>query len=382
MSKILTLYFINVEQVHLGKDVFLTPYYLGKELGANVRIVYPMTDTNQNMPKFHRGVRLIPISLFHKPIKNRYWRHIFTLLYIIRFIVPSTYAMLFHYYSLFTPIYGIIYKTLNPWGKLYVKLDADIIALKYKDEYKNRIDAMIHDFVHWWFAKRVDCVSCETSVAFDAIMKSEATCYKFKKDMLKMYNGFDEERLRSIGLNLIPCEEKENLFITVARLGTEQKNTEMILNALARVDLGDWKFYLIGPIEKDFQLVIDSFYESHPEKRSNVIFTGPISSKREIWGYYNKAKVFVLTSTFEACALVLCEAYKFSNYIVSTDVGVFSDLVKNEKDGIVVEQRNDKQLSHVLEDIVKGNIHIDCSSRDTNKLNWDKLIKVVAEKMK
>lgn len=381
MSKTLTLYFINVEQVHLGKDVFLAPYYLGKELGVNVRIVYPMTDTNHNLPKYHRGVRLIPISLFHKPITSKYLRHIFTLLFILRYVVPSAYAMFFHYYRMLTPIYGIIYKTLNPFGKLYVKLDADIIALKYKDEYKNRFDATVRNLMHWWFAKIVDCVSCETSVAYNAIMNSKATCYKFRNDMVKMYNGFDEEGLQSVGLDIIPCEKKDNIFITVGRLGTEQKNTEMILDALAGVDLRDWKFYLIGPIEKDFQSKIDSFYESNPNKRSNVIFTGSISSKREIWDYYNRAKVFVLSSTFEACALVLCEAYKFSDYIVSTDVGGFSDIVNKEQEGMVVNQNDAKQLAHVMEDIIQGNIHIDCSERETDKLNWDKLVKVVAKKM-
>lgn len=50
----LTLLFENVEHVHLGKDVFLFPYYLGKRYGMNVNIVYPQTPTNK---KFACGIQ-------------------------------------------------------------------------------------------------------------------------------------------------------------------------------------------------------------------------------------------------------------------------------------------------------------------------------------
>ena len=45
----LTLIFRCFEEVHLGKDVFLVPYYLGKRLGYEVTIVYPLTGTNKKL---------------------------------------------------------------------------------------------------------------------------------------------------------------------------------------------------------------------------------------------------------------------------------------------------------------------------------------------
>lgn len=55
----LVLVFNDVERVHLVKDVFLVPYYLGKRLDMEVSIVYPPTETNVDLPSSHRGVKLI-----------------------------------------------------------------------------------------------------------------------------------------------------------------------------------------------------------------------------------------------------------------------------------------------------------------------------------
>ena len=74
------------------------------------------------------------------------------------------------------------------------------------------------------------------------------------------------------------------------------------------LDLKNWKVYLIGPIHPDFQIKIDTFYQQYPDKKNQVIFTGAIYNKKELWSYYNKAKVFVLTSRWESYALVLNEA--------------------------------------------------------------------------
>ena len=54
-KKNITLIFNSIEEEHLGKDVFLTPFYLGRALGYVVNIVYGPTETNRTMPKEWRG---------------------------------------------------------------------------------------------------------------------------------------------------------------------------------------------------------------------------------------------------------------------------------------------------------------------------------------
>lgn len=54
----------------------------------------------------------------------------------------------------------------------------------------------------------------------------------------------------------------------------------MLLEALKIVDLQDWKFYLIGPMEANLKADIEKFYYHFPEKRNQVILTGPIYDKK------------------------------------------------------------------------------------------------------
>lgn len=376
-----TLYFSNAELVHLGKDVFLAPYFIGKQLGCSVRIVYPMTATNSELPAYHKGVRLIPISWKAKPIRNRYFRHIMILLYIIWYMVPSKYGMLFHYYRMDTVYYGLLYKTLNPFGKLYLKLDASLIALKYKDDYQCFLTKIKANILHWWFSKVVNCVSCETSVAMEAIKSSKASCYKFRDKMVFMPNGFDEDELSTMDMRVNSSKEKEDIFITVGRIGTREKNNEMMLDALKSVDLKDWKFYFIGGIEPSFKKKIDELLICRPDLNDKVIFTGNISSKDELWKYYNRAKVFVLTSRCEGCPLVFMEAARFGNYLISTNVGSFADLVKHRDNGYELVQEDSCSLAKVLEDIIEGRLSVSNVRFNFDKFNWNNVVKPVVERL-
>ncbi|MCS2392464.1 glycosyltransferase [Bacteroides fragilis] len=74
-----------------------------------------------------------------------------------------------------------------------------------------------------------------------------------------------------------------------------------------------------------------------------------MNDKRTLWEYYNRSKVFVLTSRCESYGLVLNEAKRFRNFIVSTNVGAFEDLVESGKYGCEIPQDNADYLTHVLE---------------------------------
>ena len=178
------------------------------------------------------------------------------------------------------------------------------------------------------------------------------------KKLILVPNGFDENKLNSYNITERLFSSKENLIITVGRLGSLPKNTNMILKALEKVDLKSWKFCLIGPIEKEFQQEIDLFYKKNPTKKHDVIFIGNIIEKKDLWEWYNRAKVFVFTSRWESYGLVLNEAKRFRNYLLSTDVGAFKDLYENGKYGRIVNQDDAEDLTNILQEIVNGDIDI------------------------
>lgn len=376
--KNITLLFGHFEKEHIGKDVFLIPYYLGKRNEGDVSIVYPLTNTNKDFPEIIRGVKLIPLSFNRRTEAPALCKELTLFWYLIKNARKIDVLILFHY-TRQTVVMTSLYKWKNPKGSVYVKadIDAEKIAGNLIDH--RDLKSIVQKKIYRNFTRRVDCFSCETSLAYDKIMKSSSYIWDLKSKLLLLPNGFDEELLMKFGIKENSFDEKENLIITVGRLGTEPKNTEMFLKALEDADLQHWKVCLIGPIEEGFEEIIQNFYERFPEKKNSVIFVGPIYDKKELWEYYNKAKVFVLTSRYESYGLVLNEAKRFRNYLLSTNVGAFSDLSENGKYGMSISQEEYLELSETISNIIKGNTYIDVyGDYSTKSLSWE----CVADKIK
>lgn len=97
----------------------------------------------------------------------------------------------------------------------------------------------------------MDLLTVETQCLYDRLYKEFIDVYDIKLKLVLMPNGFDEETLKTLSIVEKDFGHKENIMITVGRLGTYQKNTEMLLNALDLMELRDWKVYLIGSISED-----------------------------------------------------------------------------------------------------------------------------------
>lgn len=358
--KNLTLIFKDVEQVHLGKDVFLFPYYLGKKYNMEVHIVYPQTATNGNLKSLYRGVFFHPLVC---PENGRLNLNTY-LPYLQEYACSIDLLMVFHA-RLLTEKICIEYKKLNPNGKIYLKLDQDPYLVPPKNfRYRNPFRMVAEIVRARRFTKAVDYVSVESEAAYERILKSSNIHYAFQNKLHIHSNGFDEELLSELGIRVKSFYDKENIMITVGRLGTAQKNTTMMLDALSRVSLKDWKVYLIGTVEKEYEKVIDCFFIAHPELKEKIIFTGSILDKKNLWDFYNRSKVFLLSSDYESFALVLTEAYRFGNYIVTTPVGAFSDVVKANNVGESVSFGDVKSLALSIQNIIDGKTYIDVYSDD------------------
>lgn len=354
----LTLLFDDFEQVHLGKDVFLFPYYLGKRYDMNVHIVYPQTPTNIHLSAEYRNAAFHPIKCTHSE-KSEYATF---KPYLEEHAKEIDLLMLFHQVST-TEKLCILYKTLNKRGKCYVKLDVGASIIPSRTRLKRNIFKFLHNtFQSYKFCQMVDYVSIETTEAFNRIRQSKAIHLAFGDKLHFHSNGFDEELLEELGIRINSFSKKENLLITVGQLGTLAKNTPMFLNALKLVNLHDWKVALIGPIAPEFEDEVKAFYNENPNLKEQVIFTGSISDKKELWEYYNRAKVFCLTSLWESFALVLTEAYRFGDYIVTTPVGAYRDVVLANKVGECVPVKNYKALAESLQNIIDGKTDIDVYS--------------------
>jgi glycosyltransferase involved in cell wall biosynthesis len=270
-------------------------------------------------------------------------------------------------------IIGIVYKLLKPGGILYVKGDGIGVANVHSEQRymhnKNVKDYMIKQmFVK--FLKMVDFITVETDNDYDRLCKNKIFGVDIVHKTRQMYNGFDENMLSSFDLKENDFTKKKNIILVVGRLGSFQKNTEMLLEAAKMLNWKGWKMVLVGNIEnkeRNFQQVIDTFFSANSHLKDKICFTGAIYNKKELWMQHNDAKVFIMTSIFEGFANVYADAVRFRNYIVSTDVGGASEMIR-EGYGEIIPQNDATALAQSLQKIIDSENYL----KDLyHKVKWE-----------
>ncbi len=149
-------------------------------------------------------------------------------------------------------------------------------------------------------------------------------------------------------------EQKENIILTVGRLGTDQKRTDILLEAFAKVsdDLPDWKLRLVGSINEKFKPYIEKYFATHPELKERVTFTGLIEDKTELADEYKRAKIFCMTSTFEGgTPNVTAEALFAGNYIIFSSVDSAYEAIDENRCGRAFPIGNVDALAKIFREV-------------------------------
>lgn len=349
--------------VHLYKEHGTILYYFSKIFDYDAIADDYVDEDGVNISTF-RTVQLHKYSHRNLFIKSRKLLHIFKfarhidVLYLLS-ITPLNLLNM------------IMYRLGGGKGKIYLKLDLGIYEKNGKDLLVWENMSPFLKIAHFIFKPLPDLYTVETKQSYARLSKSYYGDLIGTK-LFRLPNGFDPELLEELGITRRHVSEKEKILLTVGRIGTHQKNTELLLDVLADLSLGDWKMYIVGPIEDDFQPKIDAFYQAHPEKRESVVFTGMIS-QREKFLLYDRARVFVLTSRHEGFAFALVEAAYMKNYIVSTDVGGAEDVLDYTGGYIVPEQKREWFVSELQRIILMGDGELDqlVPENDRTMMTWE-----------
>ncbi|WP_426110181.1 glycosyltransferase [Massilia sp. PWRC2] len=330
--------FPDGEKVHLAKDVGQIPFIFGRNYGYDATLVVESTD-----PSFVTDV-LSPHLAVEKisPRGRIKGISLAAVLYIARNSRRIDILNLYHF-CLQTKLLALLYRIRNPTGFIYVKLDLDIAeerAELLRPAKSGKIFQFFRNMLHERFFNAVDLFSGESKEAV------ETTKLRFPKVQGKIEhvtNGFDMRNLVDLP------DQKENLIITVGRIGTHQKNNELLLEAVQTLTLGDWKIALIGPVNEEFRCIFDHLIETRPDLRGRVTLVGPVNERSELLSWYARAKVFVLTSRYEGFPLVFSEALSFGNFIVTTEVSGVKEITVNQRYGKVVEH-SARAIAEALQD--------------------------------
>ena len=302
--------FLPAQNENLMKDVGLIPYFMMKEFGFDAYIVSFETGKFTYLEKEVKGLQ-------HIVVKNN-GRLISSIKYIVKNAKKIDVLNLYHWGRI-TLICSKLYKALNKKGKLYVKLDMDLNGLEVIKESKK--DKKVLGKI----IKTADLVTVESKRIHEALMKIYGGEIKY------LPNGFYFSN-NELKLN------KKKQILTVGRLGTKQKATEVLLNSFARIaeKIPEWNLVLVGSVEPSFDSFLCKYWEENKSLKKRVIFTGKITDKEQLNAYYSDSSVFALPSRWESFALVLLEAMSSGCYIVSTDgVSPIFDLIDSDKKGLI-----------------------------------------------
>ena len=147
---------------------------------------------------------------------------------------------------------------------------------------------------------------------------------------------------------------KENVILTVARIGTFQKQNHVMLEAFAKVaaQLPTWTMRLVGTVEDDFKPYVEKYFAEHPNLRGRVIFVGLVESKAALMEEYKRAKIFCLSSHWEGGAPnVTAEALFSGNFIVTSAIDAADDMIDGGKCGRVFPVGNVDALADIFREV-------------------------------
>lgn len=367
-------YFPKFEQIHLTKDVGLIPYYAGFN-GYNATLL-GHADQSIETPEEMEGLQLEFLEgdgkLFFLDRAFLDWLKANASTIEVLHLFHLTRDSIF---------YGAYFKRLNPKGKLYLKLDAYNDHLLSRKRYaKNPIKNALLKRTEKDFFRQLDLASIENRVGRDLAIQ---TYPEFSQKLLYLPNGCNDAYLKKH----FPAEpSKEKTILSVGRLGSPEKNYELLLAALPLIKLPDWKFVIVGPIEADFQLKIDDFFDSHPQWRGRILFKGAISDRKKLYDLYSKASVFFLPSRLESFGISFVEALYFGACLVGhKGMYAFGDISENGNYGCSFEDNKPASFAAAIQAAAVKSTGADFAEKarqyGQNSFSWTKLVKELIAKI-
>lgn len=312
-----------LENVQLLKDRILIPYVCYRQFGKSMTIVTRKIEEYPYLT-YLEGAKLYALpctdELPHMEAAVQYVRnHHQEIDLLFLFGARLEYAEL-----------AAQYKALRPDGIIYLKLDinsgwANALPLDHKP-YADFLDAC-------------DMISCEARRLQHLISR------KWRRPIEYIPNGLYYPLYPSMAQTTYA--DKENLILTVGRIGSVQKNSHVLLYAYALSYLHfnePWDLVMIGSVTPEFQEIYDAFCREFPPIAPHVRLTGPITDKALLHSYYRRAKIFALTSQMEGGSPnVYAEAAGFGCTVLTTDIDCAQDMTDGERLGKIVQNPDDIQ---------------------------------------
>lgn len=367
-KRILTMFWYDdASEVHLYKDVGGIPYALAKYCDWQATFAYNDINGIIHNDDYEKYVKLDTI---HYPkilckLKMRYYKYFQVIKYVWK-NAPKYDVINFYHCHKFIRFLCWLAKKANPNIITYVKLDMGREG--FCKEQKNIR------------GEKWESVSIFTVEASKYVEDLNKLC-KFNGKVQYLPNGFFSDMS-----NVDKDIDKEKIILTVGRLGTYQKNTELLVDTFFELDkslICDWRLFLVGPVTPAFKKWLQNRILDSKFHQERIVLTGNIVDKSLLYKIYSKSPIFVLPSRFESWGLVILEAMYFENYPILTNCcdAYYDFLYDNSGSyGNIIKNDNKKELKQAIISAIenydnKMNIAKQGSKFINENFNWNVVAK-------
>jgi glycosyltransferase involved in cell wall biosynthesis len=345
----LVLLFERLQNFHLLKDVGLVPYLLGSELACTTEIV--CFNDNEEWPYLVSPLADLDVRF----IGGKNARSEVGLIWLWKNAAQIDILMLFHI-STKTIYRGVLYKIMNRNGYLYIKADIASEQVGYGD-LPLRLN-IISWIKRWLLAKiiftQADLVSVECRRTFDHVRAIPKT------RLIHIPNGFWRKLSDLYAVYPRDYQLKKNRILLVARHGSYEKNSELMLSAVALLCkdnnasiLSGWELCFVGPATDKFLDVLRGVQCRLSECKVRILYVGNIVEKDRLYELYAGSKIFVLPSRKDSFPLACCEALYYGNAVIITKELICStDFSDGGRSGLTFANDDAMDLAAQLEKLL------------------------------
>lgn len=227
----------------------------------------------------------------------------------------------------------------------------------------------IHNFIMLYFQKRIDLFLVSSS----AEKRSVIHC------------GIPEEKIEVLppAMNIFPTERQNSTRRKIVYIGrlSKTKNVELLIESFSKIKTSNVDLIIAGP---DFGMLKHLKKITKDKKLENrVFFTGWISEQEKI-ELLSKTTIFVHPSLEDVFLLSLLESAAIGIPCVAFDVESNSDILENNKTGIIVKDISSQGLAEKLDLLLNDNKLYEEISRNSKlilpkKFNWELTTNILEE---
>lgn len=262
-------------------------------------------------------------------------------------------AVIFFNYGNTTYKLAKLCKKINPKIVVYVKLDMGKGG--YAHFAPNRNFSFWRSRFEAFKSRYIDFFTVETKEYYNTLKDTPM----FKNRLYYLPNGVSTLGIDDATVNI---EQKENIVITVGRLGIYEKNTELFLNSILEIPdnlRSQWKFYFVGPQTKEFSQYITKFLEENPRLVSNIVQLGNITDRNELADLLKQSKIICMPSRTEGACIATLEGMYFGCVpIISRYSSFVKDTTNNESIGKVVDDYTSSGFAKAIVEYMEDEVLI------------------------